>query len=85
MFWFQQPSDEPELLAVGTRVKAIFCLPQGGSDVYPGRIDLVNADGTYAIHYDDDDREGYPEGHEHHDAGTDERHHDYGAHFNLAP
>ena len=39
----------------------------GGEDFYDGRIDRVNDDGTYAIHYADNDREGYPAGDPHHD------------------
>ena len=37
----------------------------GGQDFFEGTIDRINDDGTYAIHYADGDREGYPKGDEH--------------------
>merc|ERR1712146_651295 len=47
---------------VGSRVRARYRAPNG-KEYYDGKIDIVNHGGTYAIHYDDGDREGYPKGH----------------------
>ena len=43
-----------EALAVGAAVEARF---RGDVEWFPGKIDGVNEDGTYAVAYDDGDRE----------------------------
>merc|ERR1712146_272061 len=57
-----QKSNQGKRLQVGSRVRARYRAPNG-KEYYDGKIDIVNNDGTYAIHYDDGDREGYPKGH----------------------
>ena len=57
-----QGRNQGKRLQVGSRVRARYRAPRG-REYYDGKIDIVNRDGTYAIHYDDGDREGYPKGH----------------------
>ena len=49
-----QPHDHGERLGVGTRVTANW---RARGTYYPGKIVRVNADGTYAIEYDEGGQE----------------------------
>lgn len=46
--------DNPPTFAVGTRIE---CRHGGGKHWFPGKVAAVNGDGTFAINYDDGDKE----------------------------